>query len=59
MSPAAREHRLLSQLESPFDLRGYSPADLELLADEIRDVMCNLVTHRSAHFASNLGVVEL
>src|SRR5690606_35868241 len=25
----------------------------------IRDVLCNLVSARSAHFASNLGVVEL
>jgi len=59
MSPAAREHRILSQLESPFDLRSLSLQDLELLAEEIRDVLCNLVTQRSAHFASNLGVVEL
>ena len=28
-------------------------------ADEIRDVLCNLLEERTAHFASNLGVVEL
>ena len=36
-----------------------SLADLNQLAEEIRDVLCNLLSTRSAHFASNLGVVEL
>lgn len=34
-------------------------AELEKLSDEIRDVLCNLLAIRTAHFASNLGVVEL
>ncbi len=33
--------------------------ELEQLAAEIRDVLCNLTTERTVHFASNLGVVEL
>ena len=52
-------HPLLSKLESPLELHGMSPAQLEELAREIRDVLCRLVTTRPAHFASNLGVVEL
>lgn len=36
-----------------------SAAELEQLAAEIRDVLCNLLSTRTAHFASNLGVVEL
>jgi 1-deoxy-D-xylulose-5-phosphate synthase len=32
---------------------------LEQLAGEMREVLCNLISSRSAHFASNLGVVEL
>ena len=32
---------------------------LESVAAEIRDVLCNLLATRTAHFASNLGVVEL
>ena len=36
-----------------------SVSDLEELAREVREVLCNLVTQRTAHFASNLGVVEL
>ena len=52
-------HELLEQLASPRDLQRMTVRDLEKLAQEMRDVLCNLVTVRSAHFASNLGVVEL
>ena len=51
--------QLLSTISSPADLQGLSLAEMEQLADEIREVLCNLVSTRSAHFASNLGVVEL
>ncbi len=50
---------LLSKIESPRDLDGFSNAQLEQLAGEMREVLCNLVSNRTAHFASNLGVVEL
>jgi len=50
---------LLSKVDSPRDLSGLSPAQLEQLASEMREVLCNLVSNRTAHFASNLGVVEL
>ncbi len=52
-------HPMLSQLDSAEPLRHYSLSQLQQLADEIRDVLCNLVATRTAHFASNLGVVEL
>jgi 1-deoxy-D-xylulose-5-phosphate synthase len=52
-------HHLLSTLESSEPLRRMSVAELEQLAAEIRDVLCNLLATRTAHFASNLGVVEL
>ncbi|MDP6444914.1 MAG: 1-deoxy-D-xylulose-5-phosphate synthase [Pirellulaceae bacterium] len=52
-------HKLLSQLDSAEPLRDMSLAELEQLGDEIRDVLCNLLSERTAHFASNLGVVEL
>ncbi|HEV3136992.1 MAG TPA: 1-deoxy-D-xylulose-5-phosphate synthase N-terminal domain-containing protein, partial [Pirellulales bacterium] len=51
--------KLLSKIDSPRDLRGLSHAQLEQLAAEMREVLCNLVSTRTAHFASNLGVVEL
>ena len=50
---------LLSKIDSPRDLQGLSLEQLEQLAAEMRDALCNLVSSRTAHFASNLGVVEL
>lgn len=52
-------HKILANLESPRQLHKLSLDEMEQLAGEIRDVLCNLVTIRTAHFASNLGVVEL
>ena len=40
-------------------MQNLSLPQLERLAGEMREVLCNLVSCRSAHFASNLGVVEL
>ncbi len=50
---------LLEQIDSPRDLQGLSHEQLEQLAAEMRDALCHLVSNRTAHFASNLGVVEL
>lgn len=52
-------HPLLSRLDNAEVLKTFSPAELEAVAAEIRDVLCNLLATRTAHFASNLGVVEL
>ena len=52
-------HPLLRSIQSPHDFRDWPVEKLEQLADEIRDVLTNLVATRTAHFASNLGVVEL
>ncbi len=49
----------LEQLDSAIDLHGMSRAELDQLASEIREVLCGLLSIRTAHFASNLGVVEL
>ena len=50
---------LLSQIRSPRDLKDLSQKQLTQLAAEMREALCRLVSTRSAHFASNLGVVEL
>lgn len=50
---------ILPTIRSPHDLRALSLPQLERLATEMREVLCKLVSCRSAHFASNLGVVEL
>ncbi len=52
-------HKLLSKIDSADPLSSFSLGQLNELADEIRDVLCNLLSDRTAHFASNLGVVEL
>ncbi len=50
---------LLPQIDSPSDLRNLSNEQLNQLSAEIREALCNVVSNRTAHFASNLGVVEL
>ncbi|HZN35197.1 MAG TPA: 1-deoxy-D-xylulose-5-phosphate synthase N-terminal domain-containing protein, partial [Pirellulaceae bacterium] len=52
-------HPLLANLTSAEGLHRMSVAELSQLGGEIRDVLCNLLEERTAHFASNLGVVEL
>lgn len=51
--------KILSTIQSPKDLQGLSHKELEQLAREIREALCRLLGKRTAHFASNLGVVEL
>jgi 1-deoxy-D-xylulose-5-phosphate synthase len=51
--------KLLSQIQSPEDLRRLSYKELGQLAAEMREALCRLAGTRTAHFASNLGVIEL
>lgn len=51
--------KLLPSIQSPLQLHAMSVAELEQVAQEIRETLCNLLSLRAAHFASNLGVVEL
>jgi len=50
---------LLSQIESPADLHRLTDQQLGQLSQEIRDELVRVLSIRPAHFASNLGVVEL
>ena len=50
---------ILSKIQSPEDLKQLSPKLLRQLAGEMRETLCRLLGTRSAHFASNLGVIEL
>ena len=50
---------ILQTINSPRDLQNASLEELTALAQEIRDVICDVSSRRSVHFASNLGVVEL
>ncbi len=49
----------LPQIKSPADLHKLSDEQLQELTHEIRDELIRVLTTRPAHFASNLGVVEL
>jgi len=50
---------VLGRIQSPADLKALAEAELEQLAAEMRTELIGVVGRRSAHFASNLGVVEL
>jgi len=50
---------ILSEIESPAQLRSMDDAQLDQLSVEIREALLTVVSDRAAHFASNLGVVEL
>src|SRR5436305_8715459 len=50
---------MLPRIGSPADLKTLSEPELERLAAEMREELIGVVGRRSAHFASNLGVVEL
>src|SRR5438128_7763982 len=50
---------ILSRIHSPADLHQLTDTELTQLTQEIRDELVRVLSIRPAHFASNLGVVEL
>ena len=50
---------LLDGVDSPDDLKKFSPAQLQTLADELREFLLYSTGVSGGHFGSNLGVVEL
>jgi 1-deoxy-D-xylulose-5-phosphate synthase len=50
---------LLPTIASPLDLQKLTDAQLQQVAQEMRDELVRVLSIRPAHFASNLGVVEL
>lgn len=50
---------ILSQIESPFDLRKLPKKQLSALAREIREFIINIVATKEGHLGASLGVVEL
>jgi 1-deoxy-D-xylulose-5-phosphate synthase len=53
------DFEILPTIESPHDVQALSAEQSVQLAAEIREALCQIVSTRPAHFASNLGVVEL
>jgi 1-deoxy-D-xylulose-5-phosphate synthase len=50
---------LLDTLQSPADIKGLSVAELEALAQEIREALIQTLSKTGGHLGPNLGVVEL
>lgn len=57
--PMQNTYPLLSQINSPDDLRSLPKEKLRLLCDELRAYLLESVSQTSGHLASGLGVVEL
>ena len=51
--------KILEKIDSPKDLQKLDNEELEVLAQEIRDEIIDVVSTNPGHLASNLGVVEL
>jgi 1-deoxy-D-xylulose-5-phosphate synthase len=54
-----KDLKYLNNINSPEDLKKLNEDELEPLAQEIREVLIDTVSHTGGHLASNLGVVEL
>ena len=50
---------LLEKIDSPADLKKLTVAELETLAEEIRQLILRCVSQTGGHLASNLGAVEM
>ncbi len=53
------QNKILENITSPKDLQNLSAEDLAILAQEIRELIIEVVSTNPGHLASNLGVVEL
>ncbi len=51
--------RILDTINSPIDLRALDRAQLPQLAQEIRDMIIDVVSRVGGHFGGNLGIVDL
>lgn len=49
----------LKHIDFPSDLRKLSPAELPLLAEELREFIIDVVATKEGHLGASLGVVEL
>lgn len=53
------EHKILSGIKSPSDVKRLTNKELPVLAQEVRDAIVSTVSENGGHLASNLGAVEL
>lgn len=52
-------YKILPNINSPADLKRLSVKDLEILADEIRDFIIDIISKNGGHLGASLGAVEL
>lgn len=52
-------YRFLDNINEPRDLKKLKQKEIEILSEEIRDFLIEMVSSTGGHLASNLGVVEL
>ena len=51
--------RLLDEVDSPADLRGLSDEQLQQVAQEVRELIIDMIGEIGGHFGANLGTCEL
>jgi 1-deoxy-D-xylulose-5-phosphate synthase len=57
--PAGDERALLDRIEGPEDLKGLSDAELQELAQQVRELIIDVIGEIGGHFGANLGACEL
>jgi 1-deoxy-D-xylulose-5-phosphate synthase len=57
--PSSRMARLLDRIQGPQDLHSLSEAELQQVAQEIRESIIDTVGEIGGHFGANLGTCEL
>src|SRR3954462_9257337 len=56
---AKRDQSLLDSIDSPSDLKGLSDDELQELAQEVRELIIDVIGEIGGHFGANLGACEL
>ncbi|MCB9832197.1 MAG: 1-deoxy-D-xylulose-5-phosphate synthase [Planctomycetes bacterium] len=59
MSDAREDAKLLDTINGPEDLKNFSIAQLERIAEEIRDRIVEVMPVNGGHFGSGLGIADL
>ena len=59
MSDEQRATRLLDQIDGPEDLKGLNDKQLQELAQEVRELIIDVIGEIGGHFGANLGACEL
>ena len=57
--PTSDERRLLNRIDGPGDLKGLSDAELQELAQQVRELIIDVIGEIGGHFGANLGACEL